>query len=302
MKPTVVVSKCLGFDSCRYNGLMVHSDFVKQLGQYVNYLPVCPELEIGLGVPRAPIRLEESMGEIHLVQPKTGLDVTEAMNNFSFQFLSSLKNVTGFILKKRSPSCGIGTMQGKGIGLFGGEVLRSFPNCAIEEEGRLLDENIREHFLQKLFILTDWNETKQYSSIKIVLDFQARNKLLLMSYHPNEMREIGKLMGKINLPEYDGYIQQIENHLIKALGKPPRIGPRVDVLQHAFGYFSDFLTPVERNFFADNIASYRSGKIPFISVLQLVKSWIVRFNTGYLMQQTLFNPYPSELFKIYEQG
>ena len=300
MKPTVVVSKCLGFDSCRYNGLMIHSDFVTQLGSYVNFVPVCPEVEIGLGIPRSPIRLEETGGDIRLVQPKTGLDVTDAMLTFSGQFLSSQKNVTGFILKKRSPSCGIGTVQGKGVGIFGGEVLKKFPNCAIEEEGRLLDVNLKEHFLQKLYTLTDWNETKQYSSIKLVLDFQARNKLLLMSYHPNEMREIGKIMGKINLPEYDAYIQEIECHLIKALSKPPRIGPRVDVLQHAFGYFSDFLNPKERVFFEDNIEGYRSRNIPFISVLQLVKSWVIRFNTGYLMQQTLFNPYPSELFEIYQ--
>jgi uncharacterized protein YbgA (DUF1722 family)/uncharacterized protein YbbK (DUF523 family) len=300
MKPTIVISKCLGFDSCRYNGLMVHSEFVTQLTPYVNFIPVCPEVEIGLGVPRSPIRLEDTSGEIHLVQSKTGLDVTEPMQEFSKNYLAGLGHVDGFILKGRSPSCGIGTVQGKGVGIFGGMVLKTCQVCAIEEEGRLLNEKLKEHFLQKLFILTDWYETKQYSSIKIILDFQARNKLLLMSYHPNEMREIGKIMGNINLKEYDGYINQIEDHLIKALSKPPRIGPRVDVLQHAFGYFSDFLTPSERAFFVESIESYRLGKIPYVSVLQLLKSWAIRFQTGYLMKQTLFDPYPSELFEIYK--
>jgi uncharacterized protein YbgA (DUF1722 family)/uncharacterized protein YbbK (DUF523 family) len=300
MKPTVVVSKCLGFDSCRYNGLMIRSDFVTQLTPYVNFVPVCPEVEIGLGVPRSPIRLEESSGEIHLVQPNTGLDVTEPMQEFSKTFLAGLGHVDGFILKGRSPSCGIGTIQGKGVGIFGGTVLKTFSACAVEEEGRLLNENLKEHFLQKLYILTDWYETKQYSSIKIILDFQARNKLLLMSYHPNEMREIGKIMGKINLKEYDGQINQIETHLVKALSKPPRVGPRVDVLQHAFGYFSDFLNANEKAFFNQSIDSYRDGKIPYIAVMQLLKSWVIRFQTGYLAKQTLLNPYPSELFEIYK--
>jgi uncharacterized protein YbgA (DUF1722 family) len=121
-----------------------------------------------------------------------------------------------------------------------------------------------------------------------------------MSYHPNEMREIGKIMGKINLKEYDGQINQIETHLVKALSKPPRVGPRVDVLQHAFGYFSDFLNANEKAFFNQSIDSYRDGKIPYIAVMQLLKSWVIRFQTGYLAKQTLLNPYPSELFEIYK--
>jgi len=299
MIPTIVVSKCLGFDHCRYNGLMIQSDFVTQLIPYVNFIPVCPELEIGLGVPRNPIRLEEVDGEIHLVQPKTELDFTEPMLEFSRKLLSSLTKVDGFILKGRSPSCGIGTVQGKGIGIFGGAVLKAFPGYPIEEEGRLRNESLREHFLQKLFLITDWNETKHYSSIKMMLEFQSRNKLLLMSYHPNEMREIGKILGKLNLKEYTEQVQKIETHLLKALGKPPRIGPRVDVLQHAFGYFSDHLSTKEREFFLQSIDSYRAGKLPYITLLQLLKSWIIRFNIPYLSKQTLFNPYPSELFEIY---
>lgn len=300
MKPTVVVSKCLGFDKCRYNGLTINSNFVNQLIPYVNFIPICPEVEIGLGIPRPPIRLEEFNDEIRLFQPKTGLDVTEDMLAFSKKFLSSLPRVNGFILKGRSPSCGIGTVQGKGIGFFGGVVLKTFPGLAIEEEGRLLNEKLREHFLQKLFLLTDWYETKQYSSIKITLEFQARNKLLLMSYSPHEMREIGKLLGTLNLKEYDQQIQMVENHIHKALSKPPRVGPRVDVIQHAFGYFSDFLTHNERTFYVETIESYRLGKIPFVSLIQLLKSWVIRFNTGYLLKQSLFNPYPSELFEIYQ--
>jgi uncharacterized protein YbgA (DUF1722 family)/uncharacterized protein YbbK (DUF523 family) len=300
MKPTIVVSKCLGFDSCRYNALMIKSDFVTKLNPYVNFIPVCPEVEIGLGVPRSPIRLEEMNGEIRLIQPKTGLDVSEDMQTFSNQFLSSLTRVDGFILKGRSPSCGIGTVQGKGIGFFGGAVLKTFPGFAIEEEGRLLNEKLMEHFLQKIFILADWYETKQYSSIKITLEFQARNKLLLMSYSPHGMREIGKLLGTLNLKEYDQQIRMVEEHLHKTLSKPPRIGPRVDVLQHAFGFFSDFLVPEERAFFLESIESYRTGKVPFTSVLQLIKSWVIRFKVGYLQKQTFFHPYPPELFEIYK--
>jgi uncharacterized protein YbbK (DUF523 family) len=164
VKPQVFISKCLGFAKCRYNGLTIPDEFVTNLKPHVDFHPVCPEVEIGLGIPRDPIRIVSIKKKLHLVQPATGKDLTEEMTDFSTSFLNSLKTVDGFLLKNRSPSCGIkdvkvypGTGKVASIardsGFFGAAVLEKFPFSAIEDEGRLKNYRIREHFLTKLFTL-----------------------------------------------------------------------------------------------------------------------------------------------------
>jgi len=187
-KPNVIVSKCLGFEACRYNGQVIRDDFVRKLEKHVNYIPVCPEVEIGLGVPRFPVRIVRS-GPTRLIQPSTNRDLTGLMNEFSERFLAGLRDVNGFILKHRSPSCGVKDVRiypsaeksaplGTGPGFFGGNVQERFPGLAIEDEGRLKSYTIREHFLTKLFTLTslrdnrllpqhldqyrDWKQSLQY--------------------------------------------------------------------------------------------------------------------------------------------
>ena len=171
-KPRIVVSKCLGFAACRYNGLMISSPFVRKLKDHVDFIPVCPEQEIGLGVPRDPIRIVETKGRRSLYQPATGRDVTKEMNDFSAKFFKDLGPVDGFLLKTRSPSCGIkdvkvypGSLKGatpvtgKSSGFFGGLALESYPGRAIEDENRLKNAVIREHFLTRVFAMVHLRET-----------------------------------------------------------------------------------------------------------------------------------------------
>ncbi|MBU8922936.1 MAG: DUF523 domain-containing protein [Bacteroidales bacterium] len=163
-RPKVVVSSCLEFDSCRYDGQKVSSPAVLHLRKHVEFIPVCPELEMGLGVPRDPIRIVRSPGGLCLIQPATGKDFTGEMKAFVGSFLDSVGEVDGFILKNRSPSCGIGDVKiysgvdaespsGKGCGFFGSEVLRRFGHLVVEAEERLNDSELREHFLAKLVAL-----------------------------------------------------------------------------------------------------------------------------------------------------
>ena len=160
-RPRVVVSKCLGFAPCRYDGAMISDELVRRLKEYVDFLPVCPEMEIGLGCPREPIRVVFAAGELRLIQPATGKDVTQAMQQFAEAFLGGVGQVDGFILKSRSPSCGIKdvkvfagaeheTPQQLGRGFFGGAVLDRYPDLAVEDEGRLSDFRLSEHFLARL--------------------------------------------------------------------------------------------------------------------------------------------------------
>jgi uncharacterized protein YbbK (DUF523 family) len=163
-KPIVVVSKCLGFDHCRYDGDICESDFIKRLSRHAKIIPVCPEIEIGLGIPRPKIRLVESGGRSRLVQPATGRGLTMRLRDFSRKFLSALGDVDGFILKSRSPSCGIRDTEifenafddacsGKASGLFAEQVLKRFDHLPIEDETRLRNKRTRHRFLTRLFTL-----------------------------------------------------------------------------------------------------------------------------------------------------
>ena len=163
VKPKIIISKCLGFASCRYNGQIIYDEFVTQLHKYIDFSPVCPEAELGLGVPRDPIRVVSQRGKISLVQPATGKDFTKEMNRFSESFLSGINEIDGFILKAQSPSCGIKDVNiflaidtddilEKGAGFFGQAVLMKFSYLPIEDENTLTDPKIREHFLKTLHL------------------------------------------------------------------------------------------------------------------------------------------------------
>jgi len=312
-RPTVVVSKCLGFAACRYNGLSISSDIVKALMPYVDFVPVCAEVEIGLGVPRDPIRVASGASGLRLLQPSTGADVTDRMTRFAASFLGSLPIVDGFLLKSRSPSCGMRDVKvfrgvekeaavGKGSGFFGSAVLERFPGHPAEDEGRLMNFRIREHFLTSLYALTRFRAARGRLAMRDLVDYQARNKLLLMSYNQKEMRILGKIVAnpeKKALPDVFG---EYEAHLRAALAKPPKYTSNINVLMHALGYFKDGLTLPEKAHFIASLEKYRAGKIPLSATIAIVNSWLARFGGDYLKQQTFFEPYPEALVEITDSG
>ncbi|MBC7237152.1 MAG: DUF1722 domain-containing protein [Chloroflexi bacterium] len=311
-KPTLVISRCIEFDHCRWNGLMIASDVVKLLRPYVEFLPVCPEVEIGLGVPRAPVRLIEQDGELHLYQPATGRFWTAEMREFAGRFLDSLPKVEGFVLKSRSPSCGIkdvkvypGTQGDRphklGEGFFAAEVARRFAHVPREDEGRLTNFRLREHFLTQIYLLREWREVVMEGTMGALVRFHTRHKLLLMAYSENTMRRLGRLVAQ-NPPQaniqkiYDAY----RALLTRALARPPRFTAAINVLQHAMGYFQ--LSSAEKAFFLDILGEYRAGRVPLSVPTSIVRSWIVRFGESYLAGQSFFLPYPEELVQITDSG
>jgi len=312
-RPTIVVSKCLEFAPCRYNGLMVSSDVVKALTPFVNFIPVCPEVEIGLGVPRDPIRVASGSGGLRLLQPSTGADVTERMTRFAASFLDGLPTVDGFLLKSRSPSCGMRDVKvfrgiekeaavGKGSGFFGSAVVERFPGYPAEDEGRLMNFRIREHFLTSLYALTRFREAQGGLAMRDLVDYQARSKLLLMSYSQKEMRILGAIVANKEKKSPPVIFYEYEAHLRAALAKPPKYASNVNVLMHALGYFKDGLTPPEKAHFIASLEKYRAGKIPLSAAVAIVNSWLARFGGDYLKQQTFFEPYPEALVEITDSG
>ncbi|HOT90959.1 MAG TPA: DUF523 and DUF1722 domain-containing protein [Anaerolineae bacterium] len=313
-RPTIVISKCLGFAACRYNGVTIPDAFVKQLEPYVTYLPVCAEMEIGLGVPRDPIRVVLVNDEPRLLQPATGADVTEKMRAFATTYLAALKDVDGFILKGRSPSCGIkdvkvyrGTEKGaastnKGRGFFAQAVLERYGHLPVEEEGRLTNFTIREHFLTALFTLADFRAVKASGAMRELVRFHTDNKLLLMAYNESQYRLMGPIVANREKKPPAEVIATYEMHLWKALARPARRTAGINVLMHALGYFSDKLTSDEKAYFLDALQKYRDEKVPLSVPVSLLGVWIARFKEPYLARQTFFAPYPESLITISDSG
>jgi uncharacterized protein YbgA (DUF1722 family)/uncharacterized protein YbbK (DUF523 family) len=306
VKPRVVISKCLGFAHCRYNGLIIADEFVKKLRSYVEFNAVCPEVEIGLGIPRKPVRLVSMKGKLRLIQPATQNDLTEKMNHFTDSFLRELVDVDGFLLKNRSPSCGIKDVKiypglakvasiGRGAGFFGGTISQKFPYSAVEDEGRLRNVRIREHFLTKLFTIARFRCVKDSGSFKELVQFHTENKFLLMAYNQKDLRSLGKIAANPEKNIVSKVMNSYQQHFFNAFSRAPSYRSTINVLTHVMGYFKKDLSHREKTFFLESTQKYRDGVIPLSVITSLLNSWKIRFEEDYLMHQTFFEPYPEEL-------
>ena len=312
-KPVVVVSKCLGFEHCRYDGEMIDAPFVEKLKAHVLFYPVCPEMEIGLGVPRKPIRIVSVDDGRILFQPATGKDLTGPMRNFLTTFLDSLPDADGFLLKSRSPTCGVNDVKiyagfetssrtTRGSGFLGGAVLEKFSGLPVEDEGRIRNFTIREHFLTRIFTFARFREVKKSGSMRVLVNFHSIQKLLLMGCNQAQMRILGKIVANHDNEDFDIVVARYEEHLKQALTTPPRFTAMINVLEHAFGGFSEVLSKEEKAFFLDSIEEYRDERIPLSALLNVLRAWSIRYHNSYLLGQTLLQPYPGQLVEITDSG
>ncbi|KGX87162.1 YbgA family protein [Pontibacillus litoralis] len=312
-KPKVVVSKCLEFENVRYNGEVIPDKVVERLAPFVHFIPVCPEVEIGLGVPRDIIRIVQYGEEQRLMQPSTEKDLTEEMIHFSKQFIGALPEVDGFLLKNRSPTCGPQDVKvypkiekspviGKTKGVFAQEVYDHFPGLAIEEEGRLKNFKIREHYFTKLFTLAAFREVKQQPSMQKLVEFHAVNKYLFMSYNQTTLKEMGRIIANHDQLNLSEVLSKYEERLHWMLRRLPSRRSNVNVCQHIVGYFKKELSKAEKEYFEAELKKYYDEKLPLSAILNILKTWVVRFQNEYLMKQRYFQPYPEELIEISDSG
>jgi uncharacterized protein YbgA (DUF1722 family)/uncharacterized protein YbbK (DUF523 family) len=306
-RPVVVISRCIDFDSCRYNGAIIRASLREDLEPHVDFRPICPELEIGLGVPRDPVRLVRAGDDARMVQPSTGRDLTAAMEKFSRTWLGAAGAVDGFILKSRSPSCGIRDAKrfhseaedagsDKGPGLFAARVLERYPYAAVEDEGRLNDPRLRDHFLTKLFALASFRAVAGRDAAAVV-EFHARNKLLLMAHNEKRTRMLGRLVADAGNTPFDRLHDTYRDGLAAALARPARAGTNVNVLMHALGHVSDDLTRAERSHFLATLDAYRAGTVGIEAPKSIVGAWAARFEVPYLAGQSFWEPYPAALVR-----
>ncbi|HEU68145.1 MAG TPA: DUF1722 domain-containing protein, partial [Candidatus Acetothermia bacterium] len=255
--------------------------------------------------PRPPLRLAGER-EPRLVQPATGRDCTDAMVQFAHDFLSSLPPVDGFVLKNRSPSCGIadakvyssaekGGAIARRAGLFGDAVRERFPNLPIEDEGRLTNRALRESFLTAAFALASLRAAEAGGELRDLVAFHSRYKLLLMALSQARLRELGQIVANPDrrpAAEVFGlYRRQFEAALCQPLRRPSA----ANALLHAFGYVSEGLSLGERAYFLEALGEYRVRRTPLSTPVGVLRAWIVRFDVPYLADQRLFFPFPSSL-------
>lgn len=309
-KPRLVVSRCLGFEACRYNGQLAKNDFAALLAPFVEFITVCPEADIGLGTPRKPVRLvQNDAGTPRLVQPATGTDVTDTMNTYIQTTMTSLQNIDGFLLKSRSPSCGPervkvyvddgkGSASAPGVGLYAQAAKDYFPDAAIEDEGRMFDFHLREAFLMRIFTLARLRQLEAKPSIAAITTFHASHKLLLMCYDQESMRQCGRIASNhvgLSLP---ALMQSYASQFRRTLAGQPSQKNIINALYHGYGWAADGLSAADKTLFLDAVEEYRDDRITLATLQMLLKSYVVRLGHDYLGSQVFLAPYPQALCKV----
>ena len=303
IKPNIIISKCLEFEACRYDGQLINNKFVDKLKRFVDFKPICPEVEIGLGTPRNTIRIIETNNEKLLYQPETNKDFSKEMNSFSKKYLKNIENIDGCILKADSPSCGVTSAKvypkkgnvaalKRSSGLFTSHLLNKFPNHPIEEDKRLNNVFIREHFYTSIFTIADFRNVNSFDSL---YKFHAKHKYLFMSYNQTLMRKMGNIAANDNNEKIDNILNQYLESLLLIFSKKSRIPSNINTQTHVMGYFKKMLTNKEKKHFLDLLEIYRDKKIPISSINNILVSWINRFGNKYLENQSFFIPFPMEL-------
>ncbi len=316
IKPKILISKCIEHGSCRYDGSMISSDFVKRIKDYVEFVTVCPEVEIGLPVPREAIRIVYKDEKKYLMSSMSGEDKTKAMTDFASNVSKGIESraIHGAILKSRSPSCGIKDVKMypsvgrvacapiKSNGFFGGAVIEHNPYLPVEDEGRLMNYDIREHFLTRLYTLARFDAVKSNAEMGKLVEFHSNHKYLLMAYHQTEQKLLGKIVANHDRKPIDSVLEEYQEHLLKALLKPLRKGKNTNMILHMFGYVSDQLSSDEKAYFLDQLSYYNQDKKPLSAVMSVLYGWVIRFDVAYLKAQTIFEPYPVEILDVMDSG
>lgn len=305
-QPKVGISACLVGQKVRFDGGHKQSHFcLKELGEHVDYQSFCPEVAVGLSIPRPTIRLVDHGDNILLTQPDGSGDVTTKMTQYGEDIASKIDHLSGFIFTAKSPSCGMERVKvyhangqhstNSGVGLFAKAIMDNNPNLPCEESGRLNDALLRENFVLRLFAYHQWQQLKQQGLTKHKLfQFQARYKYVLMSHCSGRYRELGKLLAQSELP-VDQLGEQYIAGFMQALKKVATRKTHTNTLQHLQGYFSKMLSKDQRSELTQEIMAYHQGIVPLFAPLTLLKHYLHEFENQYLNLQVYFNPYPESL-------
>ncbi len=305
----VGVSACLLGQRVRWDGGHKSDAFLLgMLGRYVEWVPICPEVEVGLPVPRDTLRLVRRGAEVRMVMPRAGTDHTDAMKSYAARTADELaaRDLCGFVVKKDSPTCGMarvkvypengGSPARDGRGLFAAALMARMPDLPIEEEGRLSDARLRENFVERLFA---YRRLKTLFAARWTLAglvaFHSAHKLLLMAHSPAAYAALGRLVAGAKGQPREALRARYESEFMAALSVLATPGRHANVLQHMLGYVSPSLDADQRAEIEELIVDYRHQLVPLLAPLTLVRHHVRRLGVGYLLGQLYLEPNPKEL-------
>lgn len=304
------VSSCLLGEEVRYDGGHKRNTFlVNTLDQYITWVPVCPEVEVGMGTPRETIRLVGASDSPRLVGPASGTDYTDRMISWAKLRVDQLAdlNLHGYILKKDSPSCGLFRVRvykehtdvpsRDGQGLFASVLASRFPALPVEEEGRLNDPPLRENFIERIFIYQRWLKMIETDPTPAgVVAFHTDHKMTLLSHSPRHYRELGRIVADAGSLEWKSLVEAYSSKMMEGLTVLSTPGKHSNVIQHLMGFLKDSLTGADKDELLDLVTQHRQGLVPLIVPLTLLKHHLNRHKApDWARRQTYLNPYPKEL-------
>jgi uncharacterized protein YbgA (DUF1722 family)/uncharacterized protein YbbK (DUF523 family) len=307
----VGVSSCLLGREVRFDGGHKRSRFLTDLlGEFVEWVPVCPEVEVGMGTPRPALRLvREGKGDesrVRMVEIASGHDHTRRMETFASRRVNALRRLelSGYVLKKDSPSCGMtrvkvygGAMPKRdGRGLYAAALMAAYPNLPVEDEGRLNDPGLRENFIERVFAYRRLRELfrGRWTNGQVVA-FHTAHKLQLMGHSTPAYRELGRQVADLARAPRDEFRERYESGFMAALTRPATRGKNANVLQHAAGHLKKLLDSASRTELAELIHDYRKGLVPLVVPLTLIAHHVRHHDVEYLRGQIFLEPHPKEL-------
>jgi uncharacterized protein YbgA (DUF1722 family)/uncharacterized protein YbbK (DUF523 family) len=307
-KPRIGVSACLLGKKVRFDGGHKHNRFItSSVAEHVDLVPVCPEVELGLGTPRPTIQLRSVEQSIRLVVSKdSGQDLTDSMNSYANKRADGLSELDGFVFKKDSPSCGVfrvpvvvneqGYRKKEGIGLFARAFMERNPLIPVEEEGRLNDAVLRENFFERVYAYRRWKSIPDAeTNVRGLIEFHASHKFMLMARGGSYYQELGRIVAGVTRKDLAVRRDQYIKRFMEVMTMTTRRGRQVNVLQHILGYLKQVLTVEDKRELLSLFESYRQQQLPLITPITLLRHHLRRYPHPYVSMQHYLNPYPEQL-------
>ncbi len=295
-------------EEVRYDGGHKRDQFLTDvLGRYVEWVPICPEVEAGLGAPREAMRLVGTPQHPRLVTIKSGTDHTSVLETMATNRIKELKelDLSGYVFKKGSPSCGIervriyneeGMPSRNGVGLFARAFIEQFPLIPVEEEGRLCDSTLRENFIERVFCYRRWQDLIQKGVTRqALIQFHTIHKYILLAHHPQQYKVLGQLIGQAHQYRPKELAHRYGELFMKTLAVRTTVRKHVNVLQHILGHFKARLGTREKSELLGVINDYHRELTPLIVPLTLIKHYVQIFDVSYIRDQVYLHPHPKEL-------
>ena len=302
------ISTCLLGEPVRYDGGHKRDRFLTDtLGQFVEWVPVCPEVECGLPTPRESMHLEGDPSSPRLVTTRTHVDHTDRMQRWVATRLKELEReeLCGFIFKTHSPSSGMravrvydqhGMSHKMGVGVFARAFMEHFPLLPVEDEGRLHDPAIRENFIERVFALKRYRGfVASDGSVGGMVEFHARHKMQLMAHSQKHLSEMGRLVAHATDSQREQTRGRYEKLLLEALALNATVKKNANVLLHMLGFFKEQLSSDEKQEILEIIAQYQTELVPLIVPVTLMQHYVRKYDEPYLARQTYLRLHPMEL-------